>query len=216
MANNAYLLRSTGTETECLFESHTTIPYFWFPLINTRVIKKVGEEIHRLFQRSSRRIMSNSHTTIKLPTEYMLKNAERGKIFCREFQPSLLNIYNDFTGYMGSVFAEGDTLELNIIEITDFASTVRSMSMVRDVVRSIQLGEEANRYFEIYGPDRDPLTLAGDDRSYRNEFRNYSAPYAEFCDEVEKELRQKPWMLGEISNKIKNLLGGEFGAGTVK
>jgi hypothetical protein len=203
MTNNTFLLRNTGTETECLFESYTTIPYFWFALIDTKVIKKMGEEIVRLFRRSERRIISNSHITIKLPKEYMVRNAEQGGIFFKEFQPALSGLYHEFAVYLDSLFAEGDTLELNIIEITDFNSTVRSMNQVKEVVRSIQLREDVGRYFEIYGVDHDPLTLAGDDRYYRNEFRNCSAEYAAFCDVVEKELNQKPGMLG----KIKNLLG---------
>ncbi|MDR3247802.1 MAG: hypothetical protein LBT39_03360, partial [Treponema sp.] len=203
MTNNAYLLRNSGTETECLFESYTTIPYFWFALINTRVIKKMGEEIIRLFKRSARRIISNSHIAIRLPKEYMLRNAEQGKVFFKEHQPALANLYNDFVSCLGSLFNEGDVLELNIIEVTDFNTTIRSMNQVKDVVRSIQLREDLNRYFESYGSNYDPLTLAGDDRSYRNELRNFSAEYAAFCDVVEKELHQKPGMLGNLSNKIK-------------
>jgi hypothetical protein len=191
MAHNAYLLRDTGKETECLFESHVSIPFFWFALINTRVIRKVGEEIQRLFRRSARRIMSNSHTTIKVPRDYMLQNAEHGQAFFRDRQPALYGLYREFTAYLDSVFREGDNLELNIIEITDFNTTIRSMNQVKDVVRSIQLGERPNRYFEIYGPDYDSLSLAGDDRYYRNEFRTRSARYAAFCDGLEKELRQK-------------------------
>jgi len=165
MTNNAYLLRNSGTETECLFESYTTIPYFWFALINTRVIKKMGEEIIRLFKRSARKILSNSRIAIKLPRDYMLENAERGKVFFKENQPALSNLYNDFVSCLGSLFNQGDTLELNIIEVTDFNTTIRSMNQVKEVVRSIQLREDVNRYFEIYGLDHDPLTLAGDDRS---------------------------------------------------
>lgn len=206
MANNTYLLRNNGAETECLFESHLAIPYFWFALINTRVIKKVGEEFLRLFQRSARRIISNSHITITLPKKYMLMNAEQGKVFFKEFQPSLSNNYNEFVTCLDSLFAEEDTLELKIIEITDFNSTVKSMNQVKDVVRSIQLREDPNRYFEIYGVDQDPLTLAGDDRFYRNEFRNFSPGYAAFCGEIEKELRQKQGMFGGLSTKLKNLL----------
>ncbi|MDR3247242.1 MAG: hypothetical protein LBT39_00525 [Treponema sp.] len=202
MTNNTYLLRNTGTETECLFDSYTTIPYFWFALIDTKVIKKMGEEIIRLFRRSQRRIMSNSHITIKLPKEYMIRNAEQGENFFKEFQPDLSGLFHEFAVYLDSLFAEGDVLELNIIEITDFNNTVRSMNQVKDVVRSIQLREDANRYFEIYGTEHDPLTLAGDDRSYRNEFRGYSAEYAAFCDVVEKELNQRPGLLGKIKNRL--------------
>jgi hypothetical protein len=206
MTNNAYLLRSTGTETECLFESYTTIPYFWFALINTRVIKKMGEEIIRLFKRSARRIITNSHIAIKLPKEYMLRNAEQGKVFFKEHQGALADLYNDFVSCLDSLFNEGDMLELNIIEVTDFNTTIRSMNQVKDVVRSIQLREDVNHYFETYGNDYDPITLAGDDRHYRNELRSYSAEYAAFCDAVEKELRQKPGMLNGLPNKIKNYL----------
>jgi hypothetical protein len=208
MAHNAYLLRDTGKETECLFESHVSIPFFWFALINTRVIRKLGEEIQRLFQRSARRIMSNSHTTIKLPKDYMLRNAEQGKTFFRELQPALFSLYQEFITYLDSVFREGDILELNIIEITDFNTTIRSMNQVKDMVRSVQLGENPNRYFEMYGAEYDSLSLAGDDRYYRNELRNYSARYAAACDELEKELRSKSGILKKIKESLGGLWGG--------
>jgi hypothetical protein len=208
MAHNAYLLRDTGKETECLFESHVSIPLFWFALINTRVIRKLGEEIQRLFQRSARRIMSNSHTTIKLPRDYMLRNAEHGKLFFDELQPALSGLYREFITYLDSVFREGDTLELNIIEITDFNTTIRSMNQVKDVVRSVQLGENSNRYFEIYGAGYDSLSLAGDDRYYRNEFRKHSAQYASLCAELEKKLRPKSGILGKLKESLGGLWGG--------
>jgi hypothetical protein len=146
----------------------------------------------------------------------MLRNAEQGKAFFKEHHPALSTLYNDFVGCLGSLFNQGDMLELNIIEVTDFNTTIKSMNQVKEVVRSIQLREDVNRYFEIYGLDHDPLTLAGDDRSYRNELRMVSAEYAAFCDAVEKELRQKPGMLGNLSHKLKNLLSGESSATTVK
>ncbi|MDR2746625.1 MAG: hypothetical protein LBB77_04180, partial [Treponema sp.] len=180
-SQSTYLMRNTGPVTECLFESCFSVPLYWLALIDTRVIKKLGEEIKRLFLRSSRRIMSNSRTSIKLPRDYMLKNAERGKTFFREFHPALLGTYGEFTAYLSLVFQDGDTLELDIIEITDFNNTVRSLNQVRDVVRSIQLREHPERYFEIFGPGEDPLSMTGDDRRFRNQFREYSLPYAAFC-----------------------------------
>ncbi|MDR1444177.1 MAG: hypothetical protein LBI94_04805 [Treponema sp.] len=207
MANNAYFLRDTGEETECLFESHVSIPFFWFALINTRVIGKLGEEILRLFRRSARRIMSNSQVTIRIPGDYMLKNAKNAGNFFGKFYPSLAPLYGEFAAYLAAAFRGGDTLELNIIEISDFNTTVRSMHQVRDVVRSIQLREDAGRYFEIYGPDRDPLSLTGDDRHYRNEFRKFSAAYGSYCDSAEQGLRRKPGVLEKLG-KFKETPGG--------
>jgi hypothetical protein len=201
-------MRNTGPETECLFESCFSIPLFWLTLIDTRVIKKLGEEIKRLFLRSSRRIMSNSRTSIKLPREYMLKNAERGKIFFREFHPGLLSLYGEFAAYLSLVFLDGDTLELDIIEITDFNSTVRSLNQVRDVVRSIQLRENPDRYFQIFGPGQDPLSMAGDDRRFRNQFREFSLPFAACCDKEEQEQRHKTGVLGKLRNSLGGLLRG--------
>jgi hypothetical protein len=206
MAHNAYLLRNSGEESECLFESHVSVPFFWFALINTRVIRKLGEEILRLFRRSSRRIMSNSHVTIRIPGDYMLKNAKNAGGFFGEFYPSLAALYGEFVSYLASAFHEGDTLELNIIEISDFNTTVRSMRRVRDVVRSIQLRENAGRYFAVYGSEQDPLSLAGDDRHYRNEFRDFSAAYAACCDLAEKESHRKKGILEKLE-RLKNFLG---------
>ncbi|MDR2135304.1 MAG: hypothetical protein LBO76_01690 [Treponema sp.] len=198
--HSAYLMRNTGTETECLFESCFSVPLFWLTLIDTKVIKKLGEEIKRLFLRSARRIMSNSRTTIKLPREYMLKNAETGKAFFRKFHPGLLGLYGEFAAYLARIFREGDTLELDIIEITDFAATVRSLNQVRDVVRSIRLGESPRRYFEIFGPGQDPLSMTGDDRRFRNQFREFSASFAACCDKEEKERRKNAGPLGNLRN----------------
>jgi hypothetical protein len=209
-SQSAYLLRNTGPETECLFESAFSIPFFWLALIDTRVIRKMGEEIKRLFLRSSRRIMSRSRTAIKLPRDYMLKNAEGARPFFREFHPALLELYGEFTSYLSLVFPAGDSLELDIIEITDFNSTIRSLNQVRDVVRSIQLMEKADRYFEIFGPAGDPLSLAGDDRRFRNQFREHSLSYAACCDKrdkEEKEQRRETGMLG----KLRRSLGGLWG-----
>ncbi|MDR1970657.1 MAG: hypothetical protein LBQ46_01925 [Treponema sp.] len=210
MANNTFLLRNTRNLTECLFESCFSIPYFWLALIDTRVIKKLGEEIKRLFLRSSRRIMSNSRTSIKLPRDYLLRNAEGGKLFFKQFHPSLLGLYSQFTAYLAAVFREGDTLELDIIEITSFTATVKSLNQVKDVVRSIQLGEDPNRYFEIFGAGRDPLSLAGDDRPYRREFGAYSPPYAGYCEALEKEQRRKSGLLGKLKNTLNNKLLGSL------
>jgi hypothetical protein len=200
-------MRNTGPETECLFESSFSIPLFWLALIDTRVIKKIGEEIKRLFLRSSRRILGNSRTSIKLPREYMLKNAEMGKAFFRKFYPGLLSLYGEFAAYLSLVFLEGDTLELDIIEITDFNSTVRSLNQVRDVVRSIQLRENPDRYFQIFGPGQDPLSLAGDDRRFRNQFREFSPSFAARCDKAEKDRRPKTGVLGKLRDSLGGLLG---------
>jgi hypothetical protein len=206
-SQTTYLMRNTGPETECLFESSFSIPLFWLALIDTRVIKKLGDEIKRLFLRSSRRIMSHSRTSIKLPREYMLKNAERGRGFFREFRPALVGFYDEFVLYLSRTFVEGDSLELDIIEITDFNSTVRSLNQVKDVVRSVQLQENPERYFEIFGPGDDPLSMAGDDRRFRNQFREFSLPYAACCDREERERRRKAGVLG----KLRDSLGGLWG-----
>jgi hypothetical protein len=140
----------------------------------------------------------------------MLKNAENAGKFFGEFYPSLAAFYGEFISYLAATFREGDTLELNIIEISDFNTTVRSMHRVKDVVRSIQLREDAKRYFLIYGSDQDSLSLAGDDRNYRNEFRNFSDAYAACCDSAEKELHRKPGileMLGKFMESLDRLWG---------
>jgi hypothetical protein len=206
--HSAYLLRNSGTETECLFESCFSIPFFWLALIDTRVIRKLGEEIKRLFLRSSRRIMGKSRTAIKLPREYLLRNAERGRDFFKAFYPGLLDLYGEFVSYLSAVFLEGDTLELDIIEITDFNSTVRSLNQVKEVVRSIQLKEDPGRYFALFGPEQDPLSLAGDDRRFRNQFRECSLPFAACCDREEKERRQMSGALGKIKDALGFLLRG--------
>jgi hypothetical protein len=208
-SQSAYLLRNSGPETECLFESAFSIPFFWLALIDTRVIRKMAEEIKRLFLKSSRRIMSRSRTSIKLPRDYLLKNAEGAEPFFKEFHPALLGLYGEFTAYLSQVFLEGDILELDIIEISDFNSTVRSLHLVRDVVRSIQLRENPDRYFEIFGPEGDPLSLAGDDRRFRNQFRDRSPSFAACCDKAEKEERRRPGML----EKLRRSLGGLWGEG---
>jgi hypothetical protein len=200
-------MRNTGPETECLFESCFSIPLFWLALIDTRVIRKLGEEIKRLFLRSSRRIMSRSRTSIKLPREYMLKNAEGGRAFFREFRPALVGLYDEFVVYLSRTFAGEEVLELDIIEITDFNSTVRSLNQVRDVVRSIQLRENPERYFEIFGPGEDALSMAGDDRRFRNQFREFSLPYADCCDREERERRRKAGVLGKLWDSIGGLWG---------
>jgi hypothetical protein len=202
-------MRNAGPVTECLFESCSSVPLYWLALIDTRIIKKIGEEIKRLFLRSARRIMTNSRTSIKLPREYMLKNAERGLPFFKEFHPGLLTGYGEFTAYLSRIFLDGDALELDVIEITDFNSTVRSLNQIRDVVRSIQLRENPDRYFEIFGPPRDPLSMAGDDRRFRNQFREFSPAYAAGCDKEEKERRQNAGVLGKLRNSLAGLLGGE-------
>jgi hypothetical protein len=210
-SQSTYLLRNTGPETECLFESPFSVPLFWLALIDTRVIKKMGEEIKRLFLRSSRRIMSRSRTAIKLPRDYMLRNAGKARPFFREFHPPLLNLYGEFTTYLSLIFFEGDILELDIIEITDFNTTIRSLNQVKDVVRSIQLMEKPDRYFEIFGPAVDPLSLAGDDRRFRNQFRDFSLSFAAGCDKrskIEREQRLKTGMLEKIKDSISGLLGG--------
>jgi hypothetical protein len=202
--HSAYLLRNSGTETECLFESSLSVPLFWLALIDTRVIRRLGEEIKRLFMRSSRRILSKSRTSIKLPREYMLKNGERGREFFLKFHPALLDLYGEFLSYLSGVFLEGDVLELDIIEITSFNSTVGFLNQVKDVVRSIQLKEDPDRYFAMFGPGRDPLSLAGDDRRFRNQFRECSLSFASCCDREEREGRKRSGVPG----KIKALLGG--------
>ncbi|MDR0669213.1 MAG: hypothetical protein LBF95_03945 [Treponema sp.] len=206
-SHTAYLMRNTGPETECLFESCFSIPLFWLALIDTKVIRKLGEEIKRLFLRSSRRIMSNSRTSIRLPREYMLRNAEGGRGFFREFRPALVGLYDEFTVYLSRTFAGEDVLELDIIEITDFNSTVRSLNQVRDVVRSVQLRENPERYVEIFGPEEDPLFMAGDDRRFRNQFREFSLSYALVCDREERERRRATGVLGKLRGSLGGMLG---------
>jgi hypothetical protein len=213
-SQSAYLLRNAGPETECLFESAFSIPFFWLALIDTRVIKKIGEEIERLFLRSARRIMTNSRTSIKLPRDYMLKNAERSRPFFREFYPALQGLYGEFAACLSRSFLEGDMLELDIIEITDFNSTVRSLNQIRDVVRSIQLREDPGRYFEIFGPGDDPLSLAGDDRRFRNQLRDLSPAFAACCDKEEREGRREGGMLEKLRRSLGGLLGEERAAGS--
>jgi hypothetical protein len=205
-SHTSYLMRNTGPDTECLFESCFSIPLFWLALIDTRVIGKMGEELKRLFLRSSRRIMSRSRTAIRLPGEYMLKNAERNKAFFREFHPGLTELYGEFTAWLSLAFPGGDSLELDIIEITDFNATIRSLNQVKDVVRSIQLRENPDRYFEIFGPAKDPLSMAGDDRRFRNQFRDFSPAFAAFRAREEKD--RKTGILRKLKDSLGGLTGG--------
>jgi hypothetical protein len=207
-SQSTYLMRNAGPVTECLFESCFSVPLFWLALIDTRVIKKLGEEIKRLFLRSSRRIMSNSRTAIKLPRDYMLKNAEQGRAFFKEFYPGLAGTYGEFAAYLSLVFQEEDTLELDIIEISDFNTTIRSLNQVRDVVRGIQLREHPERYFEIFGPGQDPLSMAGDDRRFKNQFREFSVSYDACCGKAEKEQRKKTGILWKLKDSLGGLWGG--------
>jgi hypothetical protein len=207
MKSNVYLIKTSKNESEALFESINRIPFFWFALMNTRVIRKLGEEVLRLFRKSKTKILSNSNTNIKIPKDFFLKNARERTGFFKNFFPRHLNLYNDFVGYLDGVFGEEDTLELNIIEVTSFSETLKSVNQIRDVVRSLQLGEEPGRYHSIFGESGDVFSLAGYDSFYRNEFRDFSAEYGLACERAEEELRERERSARkrEIVNKLKNI-----------
>jgi hypothetical protein len=207
MKSNVYLIKVSKNESEALFEAVNRIPFFWFALMNTRVIRKLGEEVLRLFRKSKTKILSNSNTNIKIPKEFFLRNAEARKGFFRDYFPRRLDLYNDFTAYLDAVFGEEDVLELNIIEVTSFSETVKSIGQIRDVVRSVQLGEEPGRYHSIFGEGDDPFSLVGDDIFYRNEFGDFSAEYGLAREKAGEELRERERAARkrEIVNKLKNI-----------
>ncbi|MDR0998171.1 MAG: hypothetical protein LBL70_03810 [Treponema sp.] len=209
MKSNVYLIKSSKNETEALFEAVNSIPFFWFALMNTRVIRKLGEEVLRLFRKSKTKILSNSNTNIKIARELFLQNARERVVFFRNFFPQYLSLYREFAAYLDAVFAEDDVLELNIIEITSFAETVKSIGQIRDVVRSVQLGETPGRYHSVFGEGGDAFSLVGYDSFYRNEFRNFSAEYGLACERAGEELRErersarKREMMGKLKNIFK-------------
>jgi hypothetical protein len=207
MKSNVYLIRASKNESEALFEAINTIPFFWFALMNTRVIRKLGEEILRLFRKSKTKILSNSNTNIKITKDFFLKNARERTDFFRNFFPRYLSLYNDFVGYLDAVFGEEDTLELNIIEVTSFDETVKSIGRIRDVVRSLQLGEEPGRYHSVFGESGDIFSLTGYDSFYRNEFRDFSAEYGLACDKADEDLREKERSARkrEMVTRLKNI-----------
>ncbi|MDR1637138.1 MAG: hypothetical protein LBR93_07355 [Treponema sp.] len=207
MKSNVYLIKSSKNESEALFESINRIPFFWFALMNTRVIRKLGEEVLRLFRRSKTKILSNSSTNIKITKVFFLKNARERIVFFKNFFPRYLNLYKDFVSYLDAVFGEGDVLELNIIEITSFSETVESIGRIRDVVRSLQLGEEPGRYHSVFGAGGDAFSLAGYDNFYRNEFRNFSAEYGLACEKAGEDPRERgqPARKGEMTDKLKSI-----------
>jgi hypothetical protein len=207
MKSNACLIKTSKTESEALFEAINTIPFFWFALMNTRVIRKLGEEILRLFRKSKTKILSNSNTNIKVTKEFFLENARERTAFFKSFFPRYLNLYGDFVAYLDAVFGEEDVLELNIIEITNFSETVKSIGQIRDVVRSLQLREEPERYRSIFGEAGDPLSLVGYDSFYRDEFRNFSAEYSLACEKAAQDLREreKAARKREMVNRLKNI-----------
>jgi hypothetical protein len=207
MKSNVYLIKTSKNESEALFESINRIPFFWFALMDTRVIKKLGEEVLRLFRKSKTKILSNSNTNIKVTKEFFLKNARERVTFFKNFFPRYLDLYQDFVNYLDTVFGEEDTLELNIIEVTSFSETVKSIGQIRDVVRSLQLGEEPGRYHSIFGESGDAFSLAGYDSFYRNEFRVFSAEYGLACERAEEELRERERSARkqEMVKKLKNI-----------
>ncbi|MDR3193251.1 MAG: hypothetical protein LBT87_09320 [Treponema sp.] len=207
MKSNVYLIKASKNESEALFEAIDTIPFFWFALMNTRVIRKLGEEVLRLFRKSETKILSNGNTNIKATKEFFLENARERTAFFKSFFPRYLNLYNDFVAYLDAVFGEEDVLELNIIEITSFSETVKSIGQIRDVVRSLQLREEPGRYRSIFGEDGDPFSLVGYDSFYRDEFRNFSAEYGTAREKAGEELREreKSARKREAINKLKTI-----------
>jgi hypothetical protein len=207
MKSNVYLIKVSKNESEALFEAINRIPFFWFALMNTRVIRKLGEEILRLFRKSKTKTLSNSNTNIKITKGIFLKNARERMVFFRNFFPQYLNLYKDFVSYLDAVFGEEDILELNIIEVTSFGETVKSIGQIRDVVRSVQLGEEPDRYHSVFGNGGDAFSLAGYDSFYRNEFRDFSAEYGLACEKAGEELRERERSARkrEMVNKLKNI-----------
>ncbi|MDR3248631.1 MAG: hypothetical protein LBT39_07580 [Treponema sp.] len=206
MRSNVYLIKVSKNESEALFEEINTIPFFWFALMNTKVIKKLAEEILRLFKKSKTKILSNSNTNIRVTKDFFLGNARERVGFFRDFFPQYLGIYNDFVGYLDAVFRDDDILELNIIEVTSFNETVKSIGEIRDVVRSIQLRDDPGCYHDLFGEGGGPFSLVGYDRFYRNEFRNFSAEYGAAVEKAGEELREreKAAKKREIVDKLKN------------
>jgi hypothetical protein len=207
MKNNVYLIRVSKNETEALFEAINRVPFFWFALMNTRVIRKLGEEVLRLFRKSKTKILSNSNTNIRIAKYFFLQNARERTVFFRNHFPQYLNLYREFVAYLDAVFGEDDILELNIIEVTSFGETVKSISQIRDVVRSVQLGETPGCYHSVFGEGGDAFSLVGYDSFYRNEFRDFSAEYGLACERAGEELRERERSAKkrEMMSKLKNI-----------
>jgi hypothetical protein len=207
MKSNVYLIKVSKNETEALFEAINRVPFFWFALMNTRVIRKLGEEVLRLFRKSKTKILSNSNTNIRIARELFLRNARERTAFFRNFFPQYLNLYREFVAYLDAVFGEEDVLELNIIEVTSFGETVKSISQIRDVVRSVQLGEAPGCYHSVFGEGGDAFSLTGYDSFYRDEFRNFSAEYGLAREGADQELRERERSARkrEMMGKLKNI-----------
>jgi hypothetical protein len=109
MKNNAYLIRTSKNESEALFEAINTIPFFWFALMNTRVIKKLGEEVLRLFRRSKTKILSNSNTNIRIPKDFFLKKLCQRKV-CG-------NTLDRMSGNLGFLVVTGRKLGGELLQI---------------------------------------------------------------------------------------------------
>jgi wobble nucleotide-excising tRNase len=205
MANVAYLIKTSGENSEEFFEANNTIPLFWFNLLNLNVIKNARKNLVKSFNNED-----EEYFTIKLSKTVFMKNLYLGKSFIENNYDNKKDLYNEFINYLDKKFNEMDILELNILEIANFFDSMENL--VGDITNIIKnINSNINKLIP-FEPGENIFSFVGYDGFFGNEFANYSKEYREYCTNEIKENKEKiekdnfKKKVYEIKEKISNII----------
>ena len=182
MGHIVYLTKISKETTQGLFEGNNDIPLFWLALMDIESIEKI-EEKWRLALNSEE---FSEDTTICIPKERCLLNAQKAEKYIEKNLPDKLKLYNDFRNYVNQTLDESDILEFSIIEIANFDGIEKFISYLKREISMIRNGNKTRRKL-----NSDDFCLVGYDRFICDKFQGHSDDYFARCQKEENDRKER-------------------------
>jgi hypothetical protein len=180
MRNRAFLRKTTKKISEKLFEANnSSIPIFWFNLFDFTLIEKIENDLINSYHNDKEEFIG-----ITIKKEIFIANLNFSKIFIEKYYKEKINLYNDFINYLDKTFTENDVLELDILEMANYDGVENLITEIKEIMKNIKKNADNFHSFE---PDKSIFSFVGCDVFLKNEFKNYSKDYYEYCQNEEKE-----------------------------
>ena len=194
MGHRVYLTKISKKTAQGLFEGNNDIPLFWFALMDVESIEEIEEKWRLAFNSEE----LSDDTTICIPKERSLLNAQKAQKYIEKNLPDKLKLYDDFRNYVNQMLDESDSLEFSIIEIANFDGVEKFISHLKREISMIKNGNKTSRKL-----NSDEFCLVGYDRFIGDEFQGHSDDYFARCRKEEQERKEREAIKRKTDRKKK-------------